>query len=138
MHPAHFFLFGIFLIFHAMGVFGFYDSHFLGVEFDTYVHTYFGFVGMLMLSRIYDHVVTDKRKSIKFFSLVTIILGISALHEILEYLGGSILGEGFGFLKAGTGDIEMWDTQTDMRNNLIGSLFALGLNSLKYKFSKRR
>jgi uncharacterized membrane protein YjdF len=137
IHPGHFFLFNMFLVLHSLGVFGFYSNYFLGVEFDTYVHGYFGLVGTLILSRIYDHVVPSKNKKLKFVALITVILGISAFHEILEYLGGAFLGEGMGFLKAGAGDVEMWDTQTDMRNNLLGSLVAMGYHFLKSESSKK-
>ena len=66
------------------------------------------------------------------------ILGMSAFHELLEYAGGVMLGEGMGFLKAGAGDIEMWDTQTDMRNNVFGGLLAIAIYHFKTNLKKKK
>lgn len=63
---------------------------------------------------------------------------MSAFHELLEYAGGVLLGEGWGFLKAGAGDIEMWDTQTDMRNNVFGGLLAIAIYHIKTNFKKTK
>tara|TARA_Y100000310_G_scaffold324154_1_gene385654 strand:+ start:158 stop:751 length:594 start_codon:yes stop_codon:yes gene_type:complete len=136
LHPFHFFLLGIFLVLHNLGVFGFYFNHYYGIEFDTYVHFYFGVVSTLILFRAYDSLVPTKDNRIKYSALLVIILGMSAFHELLEYAGGVILGEGWGFLQAGAGDIETWDTQTDMRNNVVGGLLAIGLYHIKAKFKK--
>ena len=130
LHPVHFFLFGIFLVAHNFGVFGCYFNECFGVkfasiEFDTYVHFYFGAVSALILAQAYDNLVGFKNKKLKYFALITLVLGMSAFHELLEYAGGVLLGDGAGFLKAGAGDIEMWDTQTDMRNNFFGALVVL-------------
>jgi hypothetical protein len=54
LHPLHLFLLGIFVTVHSLGVFNFYFYHFWGVEFDTYVHTYYGFVSSLILLRMYS------------------------------------------------------------------------------------
>lgn len=137
LHPFHFFLFGVFLVFHNFGVFGLYDTSYWGVEFDTYVHFYFGLVSALILNRTYDKWVKLDDKRLKYFALITLVLGMSAFHEILEYLGGTILGEGMGFLKAGAGDVEMWDTQTDMRNNLLGALTAFFYYWVKWNLIKK-
>ncbi len=142
LHPVHFFLFGIFLVFHNFGVFGCYFNECLGVkfvtfEFDTYVHFYFGVVSALILSRAYDHLAGFKSKKIKYFALITLVLGITAFHELLEYAGGVFLGDGAGFLKAGAGDLEMWDTQTDMRNNLFGALAVFAYYWIKGLFKGR-
>ena len=134
LHPFHFFLLGIFLVLHNIGVFGLYFNSYYGIEFDTYVHFYFGLVSTLMLFRTYDSIVPIKDNRIKYFALLVMILGMSAFHELLEYAGGVMLGEGWGFLKAGAGDIEMWDTQTDMRNNVFGGLLAIALYHIKTKF----
>lgn len=138
LHPFHLFLLGIFLVIHNMGIFGLYFNHYYGIEFDTYVHFYFGLVSTLILFRTYDHIVPIKDNRIKYFVLIFLVLGISAAHEILEYTGGVALGEGMGFLKAGSGDIEMWDTQTDMRNNVFGGLLAILLYRIKLNFKKKK
>jgi uncharacterized membrane protein YjdF len=137
LHPAHYALFGIFLILHNCGIFGWYDTYWLGIEFDTYVHFYFGLVSTLVISRTWDQWVPIKNNKLKYTSLIVIILGLSAFHELLEYVGGAFIGEGYGFLMAGAGDIEMWDTQTDMRNNLFGGLVGLLWIWIRYTvFSK--
>ncbi len=38
-----------------------------------------------------------------------------------------MLGEGEGVLFIGAGDLDEWDTQKDMLNNLIGALLGLVL-----------
>ena len=35
------------------------------------------------------------------------------------------LGEGGGVLFIGAGDVDEWDTQKDMRNNLFGAILGL-------------
>jgi len=53
------------------------------------------------------------------------VLGLSALHELYEYFGALLLGEGEGVLFIGAGDLDQWDTQKDMLNNVIGALIGL-------------
>ena len=69
LHPFHFFLLGIFLVAHNLGVFGLYFNSYYGIEFDTYVHFYFGLVSTLILFRTYDHIVKIKDNKIKYFAL---------------------------------------------------------------------
>src|SRR5213075_2888879 len=38
LRPLHYALFASFLLFHDLGVFGFYRKHFFGLQFDVYVH----------------------------------------------------------------------------------------------------
>ncbi len=64
------------------------------------------------------------------------VLGISAAHELYEYGGAILLGEGDGVLFIGAGDIDEWDTQKDMLNNLIGSITALSA-SIGYTYFSR-
>jgi len=135
---SHFIALGIFLVLHNMGVFGAYYNYYFGIEFDTYVHSYAGIVMTLISYRMYDSIICYKNKKLKYFIIIMFILGISAFHEILEYAGGVILGEGLGFLKSGSGDIEMWDTQTDMRNNLFGSIFVLFIYWIKSKWINKK
>src|SRR3954463_1452012 len=47
--PAHLGLVASALIFHNRGVFGFYRRQCFNLEFDTYVHFYFGMVGGFLL-----------------------------------------------------------------------------------------
>ncbi|MCK4997797.1 hypothetical protein KAS08_05845 [Candidatus Pacearchaeota archaeon] len=41
INPIHFFLFGLFLISHNLGVFNLYRNFYFGIEYDIYVHTFF-------------------------------------------------------------------------------------------------
>ncbi|HRZ40409.1 MAG TPA: hypothetical protein P5246_05320, partial [Candidatus Omnitrophota bacterium] len=42
-----------------------------------------------------------------------------------EFAGAILLGEGEGVLFIGAGDLDEWDTQKDMLNNLIGAVLGL-------------
>ena len=66
-----------------------------------------------------------------------LLLGLSTFHEIFEYLGAVFLGQGEGFLFYGTGDADIFDTQKDFVNNLLGMLVGLGVY-LTYKFLKKK
>ena len=65
------------------------------------------------------------------------VLGMSAFHELFEYAGAEILGEGEGVLFMGAGDIDEWDTQKDMRNNVLGALIGLIIYFVKKGRSQR-
>lgn len=96
----------------------------LGLEYDHWVHGYFGFVAALIVSRAYRHYGLYPPGFIPVATLV-VLLGFSAFHEIFEYLGAITVGEGEGVLFIGAGDLDEWDTQKDMVNNVVGG--ALGL-----------
>jgi len=51
------------------------------------------------------------------------VMGIGALHEIMEYMSYLVLGESKGMLKPTTS--YFFDTQRDLTNNLLGTLTAL-------------
>lgn len=122
-------LFGFFLSLHFAGMFGWYQSYPLGLEYDHWVHGLFGFVAMLIALRAYHLKGLYPTWMINLAGLV-LILGLSAFHEIFEYAGAMVLGQGEGVLFVGAGDLDEWDTQKDMLNNLIGGLLGLGAFSL--------
>ena len=126
LHPFHFTLFGIFLLLHNLGIFGTYKNFYLGMEYDFWVHSYFGLVSSLMLYRTYN-LVGPYKGWFRYVAIIAIVLGFSAFHELFEYAGAVILGEGEGVLFIGAGDLDEWDTQKDMRNNLIGAVIGLSL-----------
>jgi len=138
LHSFHFFLFGVFLILHDLGVFGTYSHNFFGLEYDLYVHGYFGLVSALMLYRTYSLVGPYKSRAFMIIAIVAVVLGFSAFHELFEYAGALAVGEGEGVLFIGAGDIDEWDTQKDMRNNLVGALMGLGLYGLYNLFNRRK
>jgi len=136
LHPFHFSLLAIFLILHNLGTFGTYSNYYFGMEFDFWVHTYFGLVGALMLYRTYK-LVGPYSGWFKYLAIVAVILGFSAFHELFEYAGAMLVGEGEGVLFVGAGDLDEWDTQKDMRNNLIGAVLGLGLYQMNKLFRKK-
>jgi uncharacterized membrane protein YjdF len=52
-----------------------------------------------------------------------VMMGLAALHEIMEYCTYLILGEERGMLKPSTS--YFFDTQRDLSNNLLGTLTGL-------------
>src|SRR5262245_40490909 len=53
LHPFHYALFAAAVIVHDLGAFGLYQRGVIGVSFDVWVHSYFGFVGTLILRRAF-------------------------------------------------------------------------------------
>jgi uncharacterized membrane protein YjdF len=146
LHPFHFILLAVFLILHNLGTFDTYSMYFFGLEYDLYVHGFFGFVAALMLYRTYNLVGPYKGWFV-YIAIIAVLLGFSAFHELFEYAGALIVGEGEGVLFVGAGDIDEWDTQKDMFNNMVGGIVALLLykiqdynsgNSLSQFRKKRR
>ena len=135
LHPFHFFLFGVFLAMHNLGAFGAYGMRPLGLEFDLYVHGFFGLVAALILLRTYRESGLYKGW-LMYLAIIALILGFSAFHELVEYIGAVTLGEGEGFLFIGVGDLDRFDTQKDMLNNLVGGILGLILYSGKRVFSR--
>ena len=125
LHPLHYFFFCLFLIMHNLGTFGTYKMFPLGMEYDFWVHGFFGFVASLMLYRTYHSVGPYKSRKFMYVAIIAIVLGFSAFHELFEYAGAVTLGEGGGVLFIGAGDVDEWDTQKDMRNNLFGAILGL-------------
>ena len=130
LHWFHYLLFGLFLIMHNLGTFGTYKNIYFGFEYDLYVHGFFGFVASLILFRAYKEVGPYKG-AFMYVAIVAVILGFSAFHELFEYGGALTVGKGEGVLFVGAGDLDEWDTQKDMFNNLVGALIGLGLYKIK-------
>lgn len=132
LHPLHYGLLALFLILHNLGTFGTYSNYYLGIEYDFWVHTYFGVVSALMLYRTYK-LKGPYHGWFVYVAIIAVVLGLSAFHELFEYAGAVTVGEGEGVLFVGAGDIDEWDTQKDMRNNLFGAIIALVLYYLAEK-----
>jgi len=135
LHPLHFLFGASFLILHDLGMFGLYNNFYFGLEYDLYLHMFFGFLASLILYRTFTHV-GSYNKWVMFIAIITIILGFSAFHELFEYGGALLFGEGEGVLYIGAGDLDEWDTQKDMLNNLIGALIGLFIYTSVNFFSK--
>ncbi len=126
LHPFHFGLFSLFLIIHNLGTFGTYELFLFGIEYDFYVHLFFGVVSSFILFRSYKKL-GHYTGWVMIIAIIAAVLGFSAFHELFEYAGAKVMGEGEGVLFIGAGDVDEWDTQKDMRNNLFGALLGLGL-----------
>jgi len=126
LHPFYFLLFALALLLHNLGAYGFYRRHFLGLEFDAYVHFYFGLAGGCLVARA-----LEANFSLHGWRLLVgtalVILGIGAIHELIEYASTLILGPEKGMLKTNDGD--PFDTQKDLFNNLLGTLVGVALYS---------
>ncbi|MFO0912571.1 MAG: DUF2238 domain-containing protein [Pirellulales bacterium] len=136
LRPIPYAMLGLFLFLHFAGMFGWYQTYPLGIEYDYWVHGYFGFVAILLVLQAYHHYAVYSPLLISLASLV-LILGFSAFHEIFEYVGAMLLGEGEGVLFIGAGDLDEWDTQKDMVNNVLGGILGLIVFHLVY-FARRR
>ncbi|MFK7794763.1 MAG: DUF2238 domain-containing protein [Gammaproteobacteria bacterium] len=133
LYWGHYFLFSIFLLLHCLGMYQFYEKYPLGVEYDYWVHGYFGLVSSLFILRYF---VKSEYRFSGFFCVIStfiVVLGMSSAHELYEFAGAILLGEGDGVLFIGAGDIDQWDTQKDMLNNLIGAIVGV---CLKLVFSQ--
>lgn len=135
LHPVHFLIFSIFLLLHNFGVFGFYETFPFGLEYDFYVHFYFGFVGSLMLYRAYS-LSGPYRGWFMYVIVIGLMLGMSAAHEILEFGSEQLNGEGAGVFFQGAGDTDEADTQKDITNDAFGAITGVLLYEA-YRHSKK-
>ena len=123
--PTHYFLYSLFLLIHCLGMYDFYNLYFFNIEYDYWVHGYFGFISILMIINSLKHFGHNLTPTFIYSMSIVFILGISAVHELYEFAGALLLGEGEGVLFIGAGDLDPWDTQKDMLNNLLGGLAGL-------------
>ena len=130
LHPLHYGLFALALLLHNLGAFGLYQRRVFGLSFDIYVHFYFGVVGALMLHRYLEHAVVLRPWQLRV-ATVLLILGMGAVHEIVEWFSTLALGTTHGMLK--TEGVYQFDTQRDMFDNLLGAIVAVAL----YAWSRR-
>ena len=125
----HFLLFALFLIIHCLGMFDFYELYPLGIEYDYWVHGIFGFISALVILRWLRMSDLRLKRIVRISSTLIVVLGISAAHELYEFAGAILLGSGEGVLFIGAGDLDQWDTQKDMLNNVIGGLVGIFVSS---------
>ena len=130
LHPFHFALFAIALLVHDLGTFGFYRRHFFGVEFDIYVHFYFGMVIGFVLYRAFNHFFGLTGWKL-WVAVALFTLGIGGVHELVEWASTMMLGPERGMLKLDPND--PFDTQKDLLNNFCGAILASAL----YAFCRR-
>ena len=131
LHPLHFGLLASALLLHNLGAFGCYQQHYFSLEFDYYVHFYFGLVGGLILYRAFYHHFQLSGWKLGV-AVVIFILGIGAIHELIEYASSLAMGPERGMLKYLQND--PFDTQKDLLNNLLGALLAV----IGYSFARNK
>jgi len=132
LEPVGFGLFAFAMLLHDLGAFGFYRRDFAGIEFDFYVHFYFGFAGAYLLANTFAAKMRWEGAAL-WVGTTLAILGIGAIHELVEYATTLALGPEKGMLKIN--DPDKFDTQKDLLNNLMGTLLALAVRQF---FSRRR
>jgi uncharacterized membrane protein YjdF len=130
LHPLHYLLFALALLLHNLGAFGFYQRGFFGLSFDIYVHFYFGFVGGLLVHRYLEHTIPLRPFHLRT-ATVLLVLGMGAVHEIVEWFSTLALGPQHGMLK--TEGVYAFDTQRDMLDNLLGAIVAVAC----YRLARR-
>ena len=136
--PSHFAFFVVALVLHDLGALGFYDRIFFALRFDNYVHFVFGLVAGLILYRAFR-----KRFRLSpvalWVAIPLFILGLGAIHELIECFTTLVLGPERGMLKLRPG--EPFDTQKDLFNNLLGALLATlycSIRPLSFWYARRR
>jgi uncharacterized membrane protein YjdF len=97
------------------------------LSFDTYVHFYFGLVGALIVARGLEEGVGVRGWRL-WLATVLCLLGLGAIHELVEFASTLGLGSKIGMYKMD--DPDQFDTQKDLFNNLLGALTGLSLASL--------
>ena len=128
LHSAHFAVFASALVLHNLGAFGAYRKEYLGIEFHIYVHFYFGVAGGFIVARALKASFGLGGWQM-WVGTVIVILGLGAIHELIEYASTLMLGPEKGMLKLNSPDAKT-DTQKDLLNNLLGTLVALGIYSI--------
>lgn len=107
------------LLLHNLGSFGFYSNSYFGLEYDVWVHFLWGVCGYLIF---YNFHAAKNSHSIAFFMAFVSVMALSGVHEVLEFAGMNLFGQGEGVLFYGYGDMGSFDTEWDLTNALIGSL----------------
>jgi uncharacterized membrane protein YjdF len=128
IHSCHFAIFATALVLHNLGAFGTYGEEYYGLQFDTYVHFYFGIAGGLIVARALRGCFGLVGWQM-WVGAVIVILGLGAFHELIEYASTLMLGPEKGMLKLNRPDATT-DTQKDLLNNLLGTLVALTIYSI--------
>jgi len=128
IHACHFAIFATALLMHNLGTFGTYGQAYYGLEFDTYVHFYFGVAGGFIVARALRCCFGLTGWQL-WVGTVIVILGLGAIHELIEYASTLVLGPEKGMLKLNSPDAKT-DTQKDLLNNMLGTLLALAIYSV--------
>src|SRR5688572_25566747 len=125
LHWMHYALLIVAIVLHDLGAYGWYQNSPLPFSWDILVHYYFAVPVTLILYRaIAKSFSTVLRPWQAAVVALLFMMGLGAIHEIMEYMSYLLLGEERGMLKR----TSYWlDTQRDLTNNLLGTLTALAL-----------
>lgn len=94
------------------------------VTWDIYMHSIAGFA----LGAVTYQLFAKEKWSVlkKTCIILLVIMGVGAVHEVIEWTGYAVLGEGEGFLLHGEGDEGEWrDTIFDLFFNFLGACVFL-------------
>ena len=137
LHAAHYALLIVAFLLHDVGAYGFYQRSPLPFSWDILVHYYFAIpVTLIMHRAIATNYAGVLRPWQAMLVALLFMMGLGAIHEIMEYMTYLVLGEERGMLKPSTS--YFFDTQRDLTNNLLGTLTALTLAAIAASMSGRR
>ena len=126
LHWLHYALLIVAILLHDLGAYGWYQRSPLPFSWDILVHYYFAIPVTLILHRA---IVTNYASVLRPWQAALVALmfmmGLGAIHEIMEFMTYLVLGEERGMLKPSAS--YFFDTQRDLTNNLLGTLTALAL-----------
>jgi uncharacterized membrane protein YjdF len=129
LYWAHYALLIVAFLLHDGGAYGFYQHSPLPFSWDILVHYYFAIpVTLIMHRAIATNYAGVLRPWQAMLVALLFMMGLGAIHEIMEYMTYLVLGEERGMLKPSTS--YFFDTQRDLTNNLLGTLTALALASV--------
>ncbi|HJV90227.1 MAG TPA: DUF2238 domain-containing protein [Holophagaceae bacterium] len=115
---------------YAQVPFGFWMAKVLGMArnpYDKVGHFAQGFVPALLAREVLLRKGHLRRGAMAVFLLLCVVLAISALYELIEWVSALALGQGAEAFLGTQGD--PWDTQSDMAMALVGGILALLLLS---------
>jgi uncharacterized membrane protein YjdF len=134
--PATFAAYALALLLHDLGAYGFYQRSPLPFSWDILVHYFFGVVGTLVIRGALATNFAMLRPWQVNVTTLLFIMGLGALHEIMEYVSYLIGGTKFGMLDPE--HMYFFDTQRDLTNNLLGCLTGLVVWALARRATRAR
>ncbi len=122
------------ILLHCAGALWFYGIQWGWLQFDMIMHFVGGFILSYFFYR-YVHFIPEnyEYKRMRLFIIVLLcVLGISVFHELIEFFGYNLLGEGTGVLQYGAGDFgEYNDILIDLLMNIFGAIPGV-LSAMKF------
>ncbi len=118
-------------LFHCAGVAGLYGMSFIGLEYDTYVHTWNTFVlGLAACRYMRKHAAGRVEAAV---AALLIVLGLGLANELVEFAGDRIGGPGDGWFLTGAGDVGREDAygnlMTDFANDFLGAAAGITVST---------